>query len=101
MQVHLWRLARNEGDVVVLGIVAGAVVVVKESTLTGEFLPQIGALVEPGEVLVVGLVLQDDKPHVLDLAGGRIRRRDGGVSGGVPGLHRNSLGGQGKPWGGG
>ena len=99
MQVHLRCLARNEGDVVVLGIMAGAVVVIKESTLTGEFLPQVGILVEPGEALVVGLVLQDDKPHVLDLAGGRIRCCDGGVSGSVPGPHRNSLGGQGKPWG--
>ena len=63
-------LAGHQRDVVVHAEVAGAVVVGEERSLLGQRLPQVAVLVEPGEGLVVGLVLQDDQPHVLDRSGG-------------------------------
>ena len=47
----------------------GAVVVLEQDALRGQRLPQVGVVVEAGEGRVVGLVLEDDQPDVLDLAG--------------------------------
>ena len=57
---------RNQRYVVVHAEVAGAVVVGEQGALLGERLPQVAVLIEAGESLVVGLVLQDDQPDVLD-----------------------------------
>ena len=62
------RLTGGHRQVVVLGEVAGAVVVLQKDALGREGLPQVGVVVEPGERGVVGLVLENDQEHVLDLA---------------------------------
>ena len=82
LQVEGRGLAGDQGGVVVLGVVAGAVVVGEQGTLGGQRLPQVGVLVESGEGGVVGLVLQDDQPHVLDVTGLEPGRRDALVAGG-------------------
>ena len=82
LQIEGRGLAGDQGGVVVLGVVAGAVVVGEQGTLGGQRLPQVGVLVESGEGGVVGLVLQDDQPHVLDVTGLEPGRRDALVAGG-------------------
>ena len=82
LQVEGRGLAGDQGGVVVLGVVAGAVVVGEQGTLGGQRLPQVRVLVESGEGGVVGLVLQDDQPHVLDVTGLEPGRRDALVAGG-------------------
>jgi hypothetical protein len=68
LRVGLRGLATHQRDVVVEAEVAGAVVVLQQHPLFGQRLPQIGVVVEPGEGGVVGLVLENDQPHMLDLA---------------------------------
>ncbi len=80
-------LPADHRRVVVQREVTGAVVVLQERALRRQRLPQVAVLVQPGERRVVGLVLEDDQPHVLDRADGssarsqrdavRLRRRVG------------------------
>ena len=91
LEVHLGGLSGDHRGVVVLRVVAGAEVVGEQSALLRQLLPQVGVLVEPGEGGVVGLVLQDDEPDVLDLAAGNVRRGDGGVFLGAAGCARCGL----------
>ena len=88
------RLARHRREVVVLAEVPRPVVLAQEGTLGGEGLPQVAVPVEPGERRLVGLVLENDQPHVLDgrgavaidrggidgALGGRLARRGDGVA---------------------
>jgi len=94
LHVLLGRLAADQGLVVALAEVAGAVVVLQQHPLGGECLPQIGVLVEPGERGVVALVLQDDQPGLLDGAGGEVACRDLQVLGRTP--RRRGSGGRGR-----
>ena len=79
--VRLGRLAADLRDVVVEAEVSGAVVVGQQRALGRQRLPQVGVVVQAREACVIGLVLEDDQPDVLDLAGldaeavaGRARR---------------------------
>ena len=68
LHVVLGRLAGHQRDVVVHAGVARAVVVLQQGALGGEGLPQVGVVVDAGELRVVRLVLQDDQPDVGDRA---------------------------------
>src|SRR6202012_4959571 len=68
LDVGLRRLPADERDVVVLAVVAGAVVVLEQYALPRHRAPQVGVPVEAGEGRVVGLVLENDQPDVLDRA---------------------------------
>jgi len=66
--VGLRRLTADHGDVVVEAEMTRPEVVLQQYALGGQGLPQVGVVVQPGEARIVGLVLEDDQPHVLDLA---------------------------------
>src|ERR1019366_1427732 len=66
--VRLRRLAAREREVVIEAEVPGAVVVLQQHPLTWQRPPQVCVLVQTGERRVIGLVLENDQPHMLDLA---------------------------------
>ena len=68
LRVRLRRLAAHGRQIVVEAEVPGAVVVLQEHALTGQRPPQVRVLVQARERRVIGLVLKDDQPDMLDLA---------------------------------
>jgi hypothetical protein len=66
LAVWVRPLAADQRRVVVQAEMAGSEVVLQEDALLRQRLPQIGVVVQARECGVVGLVLQDDQPYVLD-----------------------------------
>ena len=67
LRVGEGRLPTGQRQVVVQRVVSRAVVVLEQDTLRRKRLPQVSVVVETRERRVIGLVLQNDQPHVLDL----------------------------------